>query len=164
MNKIDKSWPILVLIISLIAILSALVAEHIFKILPCQMCLYQRYPYYFIIIFSLIYFSPIKVPLILYYWINTFSFAIGLFFSAWHIGIEKKILPGLSGCSNIIDFSQSLTELKEQILNQNIVTCNEIIWSIFGLSAATINSILLIFLLIVNTILLGKHLFSKEKN
>ena len=164
MNKIDKSWPIIVLIISLIAILSALVAEYIFKILPCQMCLYQRFPYYFIIIFTLIYFSPIKIPLILYYWINTISFAIGLFFSAWHVGIEQKILPGLSGCSNTINLSQSLTELKEQILNQNIVACDEITWSIFGLSAATINSILLIFLLLINTILLGQHLFSKEKN
>ena len=55
MNKIKKNWAIIVLLISSTAILSALIAEYLFDILPCQMCLYQRYPYYFIILFSIIY-------------------------------------------------------------------------------------------------------------
>ena len=164
MSTLKKYWAAIVLIISSIAILSALIAEYVFDILPCKMCLYQRYPYYFIIFISLIYIVSKKIPLELYYWMNTLSFAIGLFFSAWHVGIEQKILPGLSGCSSTINLAQSLTELKEQILNQNIITCDEITWTILGLSAATINSILLIFLLLINTILLGQHLFSKEKN
>ena len=164
MELIKKNWSLIILVISTLAVGSALIAENIFDILPCKMCLYQRYPYYFIILISLIYIVSKKLPLTWYYWISSLSFAIGLFFSAWHVGIEQKILPGLSGCSNTINLSQSLTELKEQILNQNIVTCDEITWSIFGLSAATINSILLIFLLLINTILLGQHLFSKEKN
>ena len=141
MKIIEKNWPVIVLIISSIAILSALVAEYVFNILPCQMCLYQRYPYYFIIIISLIYFFSKIISLKLYYWISATLFGIGLFFAAWHVGIEQKILPGLSGCSNIINLSQSLTKLKEQILNQNIIICDQITWSIFGLSAATINSI-----------------------
>ena len=154
MNKIKKNWIIIVLLISSIASISALIAQYLFNILPCQMCLYQRYPYYFIILFSIIYIITKKIPLVLYYWISSFTFAIGLFFSVWHMGIEQKLLPGLSGCSGIINNSQSLTNLKEQILNQNITTCDEITWSFMGLSAATINSILLIFLLLINTIFL----------
>ena len=126
------------------------------------MCLYLRYPYYFIILFSIIYIIAKKIPLALYYWINFFAFAIGLFFSVWHIGIEQKILPGLSGCSSIINNSQSLTDLKEQILNQNIITCDEITWSFMGLSAATLNSLLLIFLLLINTIFLIQHYYDKK--
>ena len=121
MNKIKKNWVIIVLLISSIASIAALIAQYLFNILPCQMCLYQRYPYYFIILFSIIYIITKKIPLALYYWINFFAFAIGLFFSVWHIGIEQKILPGLSGCSSIVNNSQSLTNLKEQILNQNII-------------------------------------------
>ena len=154
MNKIKKNWIIIVLLISSIASISALIAQYLFNILPCQMCLYQRYPYYFIILFSIIYIITKKIPLVLYYWISSFTFAIELFFSVWHMGIEQKLLPGLSGCSGIINNSQSLTNLKEQILNQNITTCDEITWSFMGLSAATINSILLIFLLLINTIFL----------
>jgi len=163
MNKIKKNWVIIVLLISSIAIISALIAQYLFNILPCQMCLYQRYPYYFIILFSIIYIITKKIPLALYYWINSFALAIGLFFSVWHIGIEQKILPGLSGCSSIVNNSQSLTDLKEHILNQNIITCDEITWSFMGLSAATLNSLLLIFLLLINTIFLIQHYYDKKK-
>ena len=164
MSTIKKFWATIVLVISSIAIINALIAEYVFDILPCQMCLYQRYPYYFIILISLIYIVSKKIPLEWYYWTNTLSFAIGLFFSAWHVGIEQKILPGLSGCSSTINLAQSLTELKEQILNQNIITCDEITWSFMGLSAATLNTLLLTFLLVINTIFLVQYHYDKEKN
>ncbi len=162
MNKIKKNWAIIVLAISSIAILSAFIAEYLFDILPCQMCLYQRYPYYFIILFSIIYIITKKIPLLWYYVIISISFVVGLFFSSWHIGIEQKILPGLSGCSSIVNTSQSLSRLKEQILNQNIVTCDEITWSFMGFSAATLNSFLLILLLLINTTFLIKYKYEKE--
>ena len=150
MNTIKKYWVVIVLIISVIAISIALIAEYFFEILPCEMCLYQRYPYYFIIIFSLVYFFTKKTPLAWYYWIINFSFIIGLFISLWHVGIEQKILPGLSGCSNIIEKTSSLKNLKEQIINQSIINCNEITWSFIGISMATYNSLLLILLLLLN--------------
>ena len=164
MNTLKKHWVAIVLLISSIAIFSALMAEYVFDILPCKMCIYQRYPYYFIILISLIYIVSKKLPLTWYYWIGSLSFAIGLFFSAWHVGIEQKILPGLSGCTNTINTSQSLAKLKDQILNQNIIACDEIIWSFMGFSAATLNSLLLILLLLINTIFLVQHRYGKEKN
>jgi len=163
MSKIKKYWIPIVLVISSIAIINVLIAEYVFNILPCKMCLYQRYPYYFIIFISLIYIVSKKIPLEWYYWMNTLSFATGLFFSVWHVGIEQKILPGLSGCSSIIKLSQSLTELKEQILNQSIVACDEITWAFMGLSAATLNTMLLTFLLVINTIFLAQNYSDKEK-
>ena len=150
MNTLKKYWIVIVLITSVIAISIALIAEYFFEILPCKMCLYQRYPYYFIIIFSLVYFFTKKTPLAWYYWIINFSFIIGLFISLWHVGIEQKILPGLSGCSNIIEKTSSLKNLKEQIINQSIINCNEITWSFIGISMATYNSLLLILLLLLN--------------
>ena len=164
MSTIKKHWVVIVLLISSIAIFSALIAEYVFDILPCRMCLYQRYSYYFIIFISLVYIISKKIRLSFYYWICSFSFAIGLFFAAWHVGIEQRILPGLSGCTNTINVSQSLTKLKDQILNQKIITCDEIIWSFMGLSAATLNSLLLILLLLINTIFLVQHHNGKEKN
>ena len=81
----------------------------------------------------------------------------------------ETLLPSLEAPNNCVDrhrinLSQSLTELKEQILNQNIITCDQITWSFFGLSAATINSILLILLLLINIILLRKYYYNNEKN
>ena len=164
MITIKKHWAVVVLLISSTAIASAWIAEFVFDILPCKMCLYQRYVYYLIIFISLIYIILKNIRLILYYWISCISFSIGLFFSIWHVGIEQNILPGLSGCTIIIDTSQSIKKLKDQILNQNIITCDNITWSFMGLSAATLNSLLLIFLLLINTIFLIQHHYGKEKN
>ena len=157
MKIITRYWVSLVLFICSTAIIIALIAEHIFNILPCQMCLYQRYPYYFIIILSLIFFIVNKFPIKLYYFLSAFSFILGLFFSLWHVGIEKEILPSLGGCGSSINITESLKEIREQIINQNIISCSEITWSFLGLSAATINSSLLTFLLILNLLIIFRE-------
>ena len=64
------------------------------------------------------------------------------------------MIAGPSGCNSTLQLSDSLTSLKNQIINQAIIPCDEITWSIIGISAASINSLLLFILLIFNTILL----------
>ena len=50
MNYIIKYWGLIDFSLFCVTAISiALIAEYIFNILPCKMCLYQRYPYYFII-------------------------------------------------------------------------------------------------------------------
>jgi len=163
MKIMKKNWPLIILIISTLAVGFALIAEHFFNILPCKMCLYQRYPYYFIIFICLIYVFIKKLPQLFFYWITEFTFFIGLFYATWHVGIEKKILPGLSGCTNTIQKSDTLAALKKQIINQNIVSCDEITWTIAGFSAATLNSLLLVLLLLLNTIFIINNQNDKEK-
>ena len=163
MKIINKNWNVIILLISIVAVGSAHFVENVFGILPCKMCLYQRYPYYFIIFISLIFLFFKKFSQTFYKWLLELSFIVGLFFSVWHVGIEQKILPGFSSCTSVLNKSESLNDLKNQILNQNIITCDEITWSIFGLSAATINSLLLLILLLINTIFLLGNQNGKEK-
>ena len=162
MKILKKYWAKILLTLSVATILIALIAEYIFKIIPCEMCIYQRYPYYFIILFSLAYIIVKKISGIWYYRIIFISLLIGLFLSLWHVGVEQKILSGLSGCSNKINALESLSQLKEQIINQNVVTCSEITWSIMGISAATLNSLLLSLLLLINTLLLFSYYLEKK--
>ena len=161
MSFVIRYWAFIFFILSIIAISSALIAEHFFNFFPCKMCLYQRYPYYFIIcIFILFYFFR-KISNIWLYILTELAIFFGLFYSLWHVGIEKKILPGLSGCTSSFNNPNSLTDLKDEILNQAIIACDEINWIILGLSAATINSLLLLFLLIFNTIFLFQYYYGK---
>ena len=50
MIYINKNWSIILLCISILALGSALIAEHFFNLAPCDMCLKQRHPYYLILI------------------------------------------------------------------------------------------------------------------
>ena len=87
----------------------------------------------------------------------------GLFYSIWHVGVEQKILKGSKSCTQQLIDTNSIENLKNQITKQPIIDCSEVIWKIFGLSAASVNSILLIFILLFNTIYLYKIYYKNEK-
>ena len=164
MNYIIRYWAIAVFILSTIAISSALIAEYVFNLLPCKMCLYQRYPYYFIIsIFIIFYFFQKKFN-IWFYFLTELAIIFGLFYSIWHVGIEQNLLPAPQSCSGSLKKISSIENLKEQIFNQEIINCNDVSWSIIGFSAATVNAILLILFLLFNTVLIIKVYYGKKKN
>ena len=163
MIKILKNWDKIIFTLSVLAIIFALTAEHVFNLFPCKMCLHQRYPYYFIIVVLVIcYFLKTK-PILLIYPLIQIAIIYGLFYSIWHVGIEQNILQAPAECSSTLDISNSTEDLKQQLSNQEIVNCSDVGWSIIGLSAATWNSFLLLFFLFFNSIYIYKTYYEKKK-
>ena len=163
MNYIIRYWGVILFFISVVTISSALIAEYFFHILPCQMCLNQRYPYYFIISIFIVFYFIKKTSSIWLYVLTELAVLYGLFYSMWHVGIEQNLLTGPSSCSGRLEEAASVSDLKEQILNQPIISCSEISWSMLGLSAATLNSLLLILLLLFNTIFIFRIYYDEEE-
>jgi len=164
MNLILKNWLGLFFLLSIFAIGSALVAEHFFNLAPCKMCLKQRHTYYTIIpLISVFYFFNQKNNIWLHI-LNEVAILYGLFYALWHVGIEKNILQGPTSCSGILSKTNSLQNLKEQISNQAIVSCSDVSWSVLGFSAASINSLLLLFILTLNTIFIVNNFYEAKKN
>tara|TARA_B100000029_G_C17397743_1_gene895842 strand:+ start:332 stop:826 length:495 start_codon:yes stop_codon:yes gene_type:complete len=157
MKYISNHWIKILLITSLFTLTSALVAEYFFNLIPCEMCLKQRNPYYFIIILIIIFTLFKNLKYIIFLLLTKIAVIYGLFYSVWHVGVEQKLLDGPEKCSGILLDTGSLEEMKAQIKNQEVINCSEIIWSIGGLSAATLNSILLLLILVINTILIIRH-------
>lgn len=164
MSLILKNWLSILFILSILAIGSALLAEHFFNLAPCKMCLKQRHAYYAIIPLIIIFYVLNKKNNIWLHILNEIAILYGLFYAVWHVGIEQNILPGPTSCSGILLKTNSLQNLKEQISNQAIVNCSDISWSILGLSAASINSLLLLFILTFNTILIVSNFYDTKKN
>ena len=160
-----KYWNYILFLISLVSILSALIAEYLFNLQPCELCLKQRHPYYFIIGLIIINFLiPISYKTYLFLLIQLSSL-YGLFYAIWHVGVENKILKGPSGCSAGLNISSNTIDLKEQILSKQVISCDEVVWSLFGLSAASINTIILLVIFIFN----AKYIYNnygtkKEEN
>jgi len=163
MNYIIRYWGVIIFCLCVAAISIALIAEYIFNILPCPMCLNQRYPYYFIISIFIIFYFFKKIPNIWFYILTELAVLYGLFYSVWHVGIEQNFLTGPSTCSGKLEEVNSVIDLKKQILNQAIINCNEVSWSMLGLSAATLNSLLLFMLFLFNTIFILKIYNGAEK-
>ena len=86
----------------------------------------------------------------------------GLFYSIWHVGIEQNILSGPASCSGGLNISESVENLKEQIIGKTVISCEDVVWSFFGISAATINTFLLVLIFIINAIYIQKYYASKK--
>ena len=162
---LQKYWFYLVTLFSVVAIASALIAEYYFDLQPCAMCLKQREPYY-IIIAGFILVMILKWQDKIWFYVGVQIVSIyGLFYSLWHVGIENKILAGPSSCSGGLNISTNTSSLKEQIISKAVINCEEVAWSIFGLSAATMNSLLLFLIFIINAIyIVSIYGSKKEKN
>jgi len=162
---IIRNWTLLLFIISLISISSALIAEYFFNLQPCELCLKQRHPYYLILVCLVFIFIIKNLNKIVFYLLIQLSAVYGLFYSIWHVGVENKILKGPSGCSVMLKNSESASDLKAQILSKQVISCDEVIWSFFGISAASINTLVLLVIFILNAIYLFKNYGTKkEKN
>ena len=160
---LQKYWFYLVTFFSIIALGSAFIAEFYFNLAPCEMCLKQREPYY-IIILGFIFITIVRWQKRVWFYIGVQIISIyGLFYSVWHVGIENQLLSGPAGCSSGLNMTNNASSLKEQILSKPVISCEDIAWSIFGLSAATINSLLLFLIFILNAIYLWNNYGAKKE-
>ena len=139
-----KNFYLFILFYSLFAILFALYTEYILGFKPCKLCLYQRIPYVIAIFISFIgynYFKNDKILILI-----IIIFLISALISGYHYGIENSIFEEFSGCTNnsleIVDKAELLKSL-----NNNVISCKDVNFKLFGMSLAGIN--LLFSLLIV---------------
>jgi len=159
---LKKYWFWTVSILSLIAICSALIAEFIFSLEPCSMCLKQRHPYYFIIlIFIIVVVFKLQQKIWFYVGVQIASI-YGIFYAFWHVGIENKILSGPEECSGGLQVSNNVSSLKEQIMTKAVINCEEVTWEFLGISAASINAFIILLIFIINAVYLLNHYGSKK--
>ena len=143
LNK--KNFYIFILVYSLSAILFALYVEHILQYKACKLCLYQRIPYLLAIFISFVGFNYSKNDKILILIIIIFS--ISFFISGYHYGIENDIFDEFSGCSNnSLNITNKVELLKS--LNNNITSCKDVNFKLFGISLAGINFLLSLLIVI----------------
>ncbi len=140
----------IILLISLVAIISAYFIEYALGHQPCNLCLIERIPYILSIVLILIIFRfkrTEKFLILFLILIFVFSFLI----SVYHFGIEQGFFEESSLCtlknnSNVISKEELL-----KILNERTISCKDVTFKIFGLSLTSVNiiiSLIIIFILI----------------
>ena len=142
LNK--KNFYLFILFYSLSAIFFALYIEYVLGYKPCKLCIYQRIPYIISIFISFVGYNYFKNDKILFLVIITFFLSVLV--SGYHYGIENNIFEEFSGCAtNSLEIVNKTELLKS--LNENVISCKDVNFKLFGISLAGIN--LLFSLLIV---------------
>ena len=108
---------------------------------PCVLCIYQRYPYGVVITLGLLVLLAWRQPKLAAG--LTLLAAIALFvdagIAAFHVGVEHHWWEGTSECSSLIDPNLSIEDLKRVLQEQPVVPCDQVQWSLFGISMAGYN-------------------------
>lgn len=131
-------------LLAITALGGALTSQYAFGMNPCPLCIYQRWPYGIIIVLSVLaLFMGLKkkekataVLVFLCGW----ALLVGGVIAAYHVGVEQHWWKSfLEGCT--INFGSG-TDLLKQIESTRAARCDEIPWSLFGISMAGYNAII----------------------
>tara|TARA_B100000965_G_C19527506_1_gene729529 strand:+ start:713 stop:1195 length:483 start_codon:yes stop_codon:yes gene_type:complete len=160
MNDIkNKNILILILIFSISAILIALFIEYVLGHKPCNLCLIERIPYIITILIISIFFIFKKNEKI-YLFLLMIIFFFATLISFYHFAIEQGFIKESLVC-NLKNLTENLT--KEDILKElknKSISCKDVTFRIFGLSLATINTIISLIL----TVIILRLFLKYEKN
>lgn len=146
-NPVFVLW--FIIIISLLSLSGALIAEHVFGLEPCILCIYQRYPFAFAIgigVAGLFLTRHSMAGRTLPVAFCGIAFLVNTAIATHHVGVEQKWWTSFSeGCAvEGINTVTSRDQLLEQIMSAPAVRCDQIPWEdpIFGLSMAVYNALL----------------------
>jgi disulfide bond formation protein DsbB len=67
------------------------------------------------------------------------AFFVDAGIAAYHVGVEQHWWQGTAECGSTLDLNLSPEDLTKQLLNQPVVRCEEVPWSLFGISMAGYN-------------------------
>ena len=139
----------IILFFSIFVLIVAYFIEYFLKHEPCNLCLIERIPYIIsIIIISICLFLKKfeKITFILL----TIIFIAGAFVSFYHFGIEQGFFEESLACiSNNDESLLNKKDLLKEIQNAKI-SCKDVDFTLFGLSLATINTIISLILSVIS--------------
>ncbi len=137
---------VLLLSVNIAVLLGAYGFEIVGGLAPCQLCYYQRAPYFLAILAcSAAWLRPAWAR-------SMFALLTPIYFTSaslglYHAGVEWKFWPGPASCTALGNSNIPVEELLAQILAAPIVRCDEIPWSLFGISLAGYNALISVGLL-----------------
>ena len=111
---------------------------HLF---PCEMCWWQRYAHFTALAFAILAFALRPLPdrgrsLV---WLAALAILASGAIGFYHAGVEMKVFKGFTQCTATAHGSAE--EMLRQIMAAPIVRCDEVQWSLFGISMAGWNFI-----------------------
>lgn len=120
-------------------------AQYLGGLQPCELCLWQRYPYAVLIGLSGLGLGLARVPgmprsvLALIAAGAALAMVTDAGIAVFHVGVEHHWWAGLAACSGPAGTAQTVEALARQLEATPVVRCDQIAWSFAGISMAGYN-------------------------
>lgn len=122
------------------ALALVLTAQYFFHFEPCLLCVWQRVPYFVILLLGIAGLVQMQdhselaaiIKLII------LCFAVGAALAFYHVGVEQHWWKS-TGCQ--VTIAQTIEELRAQLYAKKITPCDQVAWQFAGLSMAAWNAI-----------------------
>ena len=148
------------LFIVFISVSSSISLQFIYNLTPCKLCLYQRYLWFLLLIFTFLnLFSPIKKNKLIKYIILFIILFISLL-SFYHSGIELNFFNNIINCSQNSGIDvMTIEELDTIIKSAKNNDCSFPKFFVLGLTLSNLSFIFSFILFILSLIFYRKNLF-----
>mgnify|MGYP001334688661 CR=1 FL=1 len=123
---------------SLVLLFGAYAFEYLGNLKPCKMCIWQRWPHFGAVFIACLIFYT-KSALLMR--VASVMLLLGAGIAFYHTGVELTWWEGPSTCTAGSIDNLSSTELMDKIMKAPIIRCDQVQWSLGGLSMATWNGI-----------------------
>ena len=155
----NKTTLSLILIFSVFALIAAYFIQYILGHKPCNLCLIERLPYISSIILTLLSLILKKFEKIIFI-LLALIFISATIISFYHFGIEQGFFQESLVCNSNNEINNLNKEDLLIELQKRSISCKDVDFRLFGLSLATINTIISFILSVITF----KIFFNYEKN
>lgn len=146
MSQTRNLLPGFILLVAVATLSSVYSAQYMGGLRPCVLCLYERIPWFAAAALMLV---GILMPASASGWrglllLCGLAMLASTALAGYHVGVEQKWWAGPGACSAPEQLPQNLDELKNLLLPtaEKPPRCDEIPWSLWGISMAGYNGIL----------------------
>lgn len=120
----------------------ALMFQYVGGLAPCHLCLIQRWPHRIAILLGLLALALPDRARQLLAWAGAATMTVSAGLGLYHAGVEQKWWEGPTTCTSGDISGVATGDLLDQIMNAPVVHCDQIAWSMWGISMAGWNGIL----------------------
>ena len=130
-------WIALLLPLALMA--GALGSQYLGGLTPCEMCWWQRYPHMVALALAL---AGFFVPGRALVWLAALAIAASGAIGIYHAGCELHFYQCITQCTSTVSAGMSTDDYLKAIMSAPMIRCDDIQWSLLGISMAGWNAIL----------------------
>lgn len=161
MTRVREKALLIALLAASAALAFAFISQYVFDLWPCVLCIYQRWPYAAVIFLALAGMAFGKcVGTAPFLFLCALAFLATAVIGGYHVGVEQGWWEGTAECVGDAGAASSIDDLKARLMAAPLVRCDEVAWSLFGVSMAGYN---VIFALVMAVFCLTTALSSRNR-